>query len=263
MKAGTTAQQWAAGDYAIVGDKFAEVGRGLVAEVGAAGLDVLDVATGTGNTAIAAAVAGGRVTAVDITPELLAIARSRAEAAGVCVDWVQSDMSTLPCPDRSFDRVLSTFGVFLATDRPAMTAELVRVCRPGGLITVTAWQPHSAFSTLEGVIASLLPNADTTAPDPADWGRPELVTTFFSDQPVDVTTSEKSVAMHWSSVADAITVESTQFGPLLGPVAELKRLGKWPEAEARLVELLTGENTATDGSLVIEMPYLLTIARRG
>ncbi|MGI8648024.1 MAG: class I SAM-dependent methyltransferase [Mycobacteriales bacterium] len=261
-KAGAVAHKWAAGDYATVGDKFANVGQGLVDEVGVAGLDVLDVAAGTGNTAIPAAKAGGRVTAVDITPELLAIARARADVAGVTVRWTEGDMTALPYPDRSFDRVLSTFGVFLATDRPAMAAELVRVCRPGGLVAVTAWRPSSAFSKLEGVIESFLPNTDTAAPKPTDWGRPQLVTTFFAGQPVTVITSKRFVTMHWSSVGDAITMESTQFGPLLGPVAEVKRLGKWPAARVALEEMLASENIGSGGTLVIDMPYLLTIARR-
>ncbi len=261
-KTDSVAQKWAAGDYAAVGDKFATVGRSLVDEVGVAGLDVLDVATGTGNTAIPAAEAGGRVTAVDITPELLAIARARAEVAGVTVRWAEGDMTALPYPDQSFDRVLSTFGAFLAADRSAMAAELVRVCRTGGLVAVTAWRPGSAFAKLEDVIARFLPSADVAAPEPTDWGRSELVTTLFANQPVIVTTSRRFVTMRWSSVDDAIAMESTQFSPLLGPVAEVKRLGKWPEARAALVEMLNSENIATDGSLVIEMPYLLTTACR-
>ncbi|QYN39882.1 methyltransferase domain-containing protein [Pseudonocardia sp. DSM 110487] len=71
-----------AGDYASWGDRFAEVGARLVAEVGVEGLDVLDVATGHGPTAITAALAGGRVTGLDLTPELLALARRRAAEAG-------------------------------------------------------------------------------------------------------------------------------------------------------------------------------------
>jgi len=259
-KSDAIAKKWSAGDYATVGDKFAKVGQGLVDEVGVAGLDVLDVAAGTGNTSIPAAKTGGRVTALDITRELLAIAHTRGEAAGVAVRWTQGDMTALPYPDQSFDRVLSTFGAFLAADRPAMAAELVRVCRPDGLVALTAWRPSSAFSKLENVIASFLPS--TAVAEPADWGRPELVTMFFTGQPVTVTTSQRFVTMQWSSVDDMITMESTQFGPLLGPVAEVKRLGKWQDARVALVELLNSENTANDGSLVIEMPYLLTIARR-
>jgi hypothetical protein len=56
---------WTMGDGARFGDRFAQACEGLAARVGVAGLDVLDAATGTGNAGIAAARAGGRVTAVD------------------------------------------------------------------------------------------------------------------------------------------------------------------------------------------------------
>src|SRR5256885_1267431 len=111
---------WASGDYASWGDLFADVGERVLAETSVDELDVLDVATGTGNTAIAAARAGARVTGLDLTPELLEIARQRAETAGLDIRWLDGDMTALPFADESFDRVLSTFGVMLAPDRPAM-----------------------------------------------------------------------------------------------------------------------------------------------
>ena len=73
---------WAAGDYASWGDLFASVGAQLVDEVGVGGADVLDVATGTGNTAIAAARGGRRVTGLDITPHLLGIAQDALAPRG-------------------------------------------------------------------------------------------------------------------------------------------------------------------------------------
>ncbi|MDQ3537213.1 MAG: class I SAM-dependent methyltransferase [Actinomycetota bacterium] len=127
---------WARGDYATVGDLVAGAGPALCERVGVAGLDVLDVGTGTGNTALASARAGGRVTGVDLTPELLAVARRRADAAGLQVEWREADALSLPCPDAAFDRVLSTFAVMFAPDPRRAASELVRVCRPGGVIGV-------------------------------------------------------------------------------------------------------------------------------
>jgi ubiquinone/menaquinone biosynthesis C-methylase UbiE len=88
------------GDYATAGDLWATVGERLVEDMGVAGLDVLDVATGTGMTAITAAWAGGRVTAIDVTPELLAIARARAERAGMTIRWITADMQAMPLGGR-------------------------------------------------------------------------------------------------------------------------------------------------------------------
>ena len=66
---------WGSGNYAAVADKISAVGEHIVEAVGLApGMDVLDVACGSGNATIPAARAGARVTGVDFSPELLAIA---------------------------------------------------------------------------------------------------------------------------------------------------------------------------------------------
>ena len=96
----TQRAMWAAGDYAAFAPLVAEVGERLVARVGIApGATVLDVACGTGNVAIPAALAGARVTGVDLTPEHFPAARARAAAAGVEVDWVEGDVEALPFED--------------------------------------------------------------------------------------------------------------------------------------------------------------------
>ena len=74
------------------------------------GEDVLDVACGTGNAALRAALAGGRVTGVDLTPEPFEAGRRLAALAGVEIQWDEGDAEDLPYADASFDLVLSTFG---------------------------------------------------------------------------------------------------------------------------------------------------------
>ncbi len=87
---------WARGDYATFGDLLAPVGAALCARIGVSDLDVLDVGTGTGSTALAAAGAGGRVSGVDLTPQLLAVARRRAEVGELPVEWREDDAVPLP-----------------------------------------------------------------------------------------------------------------------------------------------------------------------
>jgi SAM-dependent methyltransferase len=254
-------QIWGTGDYATIGDMFASVGQELVNDVGVNGLDVLDVATGTGNTAIAAARAGGRVTGLDITPQLLEIARSRAAAEGLDIRWVEADMRHLDVPDSSFDRVLSTFGAMVAPDPVEMAAELVRVCRPGGLVASTAWRPEAGFTKLGAVFAGFLPAPPAPPHDPTEWARPERVTAFLAGLPVELNMYEGSVTVNWSSIDDAIAMLTASCGPLIGVVSALQAKGSWPQARAALSEMLAGENKAADGSLSIEMPYLVTVAR--
>jgi SAM-dependent methyltransferase len=251
---------WAAGDYGTVGDLLAGVARELVAEVGVRGLDALDVATGTGNGAIAAARAGGHVTALDLTPELLVVARRRAEAAGVQVRWVEGDMVALDLADRSYDRVLSTFGAMFAPDPAAMAGELVRVCRPGGVVAVTAWSPDGVFGRLGPTLSRFLPEAPAAAVDPIDWGRPARVVEFFAGLPVDVTTVERTVRVEWSSVDALVAMLADLSGPVLSARAALEANGSWQEALAAMAELFAADNKA-DGSLVVDVPYLRTRAQ--
>src|SRR5262249_24065892 len=100
----------------------------------APGEDVLDVAAGTGNAAIRAALYGADVVGVDLTPELFTTARRRAELHRVNVDWVEGDAEALPFAGASFDVVLSIFGVQFAPRHQVAADELARVCRPGGRI---------------------------------------------------------------------------------------------------------------------------------
>jgi ubiquinone/menaquinone biosynthesis C-methylase UbiE len=72
------------------------------------GEDVLDVGCGTGNATLRAALAGGRVTGVDLTPEPFEAGRRPAAEAGVQVQWDEGDAADLPYAKRSFDLVLST-----------------------------------------------------------------------------------------------------------------------------------------------------------
>ena len=140
-----TRAMWAAGDYARFAPLVAEVGERLVRRAGVRPGDaVLDVACGTGNVAIPAARAGGRVTGVDLTPEHFPAARSRASAAGVAVDWVEGDAEALPFEDDSFDVVLSSFGCMFAPRHAVAAAELARVLRPGGRLGVSAFTDGGA-----------------------------------------------------------------------------------------------------------------------
>src|SRR5215212_1532224 len=135
-------QTWAAGDYAVVGSTLTIMAAQLCEAVDLhAGERVLDVATGTGNAAIAAARRFGEVTGVADVPAVLARGRERAAAEGVRVAFAEGDAENLPVPDASFGVVLSTLGVMFAPNQEQAAAELLRVCRPGGRIGLANWTP--------------------------------------------------------------------------------------------------------------------------
>jgi demethylmenaquinone methyltransferase/2-methoxy-6-polyprenyl-1,4-benzoquinol methylase len=103
--------------------------RKLTAEaVVTPGARVLDACCGTGDLALADARAGGRVTGVDFSAEMLA----RAERKAPEFDWVQADASALPFADESFDVATVGFGIRNLEDLEAGLRELARVLIPGG-----------------------------------------------------------------------------------------------------------------------------------
>ncbi len=128
------AAMWASGSYpTVVEEVVAPLGGILVDVVDVQpGQRVLDVAAGTGTSAIPAARRGAEVVATDLTPELLDVGRAAAAAEGVQLSWKTADAEALPCEDGEYDVVLSAIGVMFAPHHQQAADELVRVCRPGG-----------------------------------------------------------------------------------------------------------------------------------
>src|SRR5215813_6589764 len=100
---------WASGDYNRIAQGIQSVADHVV-RCGRirAGEQVLDLACGTGNTTLMARARGAVVTGLDLTPEMLAIARQRAAQAGYDdIMWKEGDAESLPFPDGTFDVVVS------------------------------------------------------------------------------------------------------------------------------------------------------------
>jgi ubiquinone/menaquinone biosynthesis methyltransferase len=97
------------------------------------GTRVLDLAAGTGDIAFAAAAAGGRVVALDITHRMLQLAAAK-RAAPARVTFVTADMMALPFPDGAFDLVTTGYGIRNVPRIEPAIAEIRRVLRPGGLL---------------------------------------------------------------------------------------------------------------------------------
>ena len=183
---------WALGDY----HRFAtatvwELGPELVAacDIGP-GDRLLDVAAGTGNTAIRAAEAGADVVASDITPEHFAAGRAEAEARGVALEWVQADAQALPFGDGEFDVVTSSVGAIFAADHQAVATEMTRVCRPGGTIGMLNFRPAGAAAEFFALFGRHAPPSD--GPPPVLWGDEDHVRALFGDRVAALTMTRGS-----------------------------------------------------------------------
>jgi ubiquinone/menaquinone biosynthesis C-methylase UbiE len=121
-------QSWNTGDIPIIARPLVGVAENFCEAVALRpGQQVLDVATCTGNVAIAAARRYCEVTGIDYIPDLLDVARERAEVERVQVTFLEADAEFLPFADASFDVVLSAFGVMFTPNQERAAGELLRV----------------------------------------------------------------------------------------------------------------------------------------
>jgi SAM-dependent methyltransferase len=253
---------WMAGDFGVIARIVEEVNEAIVDGLELRpGTEVLDVACGTGNSAIPAARRGARVTGVDIAPNLLEQARARARAAGVDVRFEEGDAEELPFPDASFDLVISIFGAMFAPRPDRVAAELKRVCRPGGRIVMGNWTAagHAGESFRLG--AKYLP-PPPDVPPPVLWGDEEAVRQRFRDGISDLRL-RKRVANLRLPFDEAATVEHfrTYFGPTQRVFDALDPAGQ--AAYRRDLEALWRKhNRATDGTVWVESELLEVVATR-
>jgi SAM-dependent methyltransferase len=257
---------WSQADFTRAGAE-----QVLVAELLCRAIDihpgerVLDVAAGSGNAALAAARRGARVIATDFVPQLLASAVRRARAEGLDLETQEADAQALPFADARFDVVLSTFGVMFAPDQDAAARELLRVCRPGGRIGLTAWTPASVMAATQTVAAKYA----TAPPGPAEfrprspfeWGTEARVRELLGSAVTMLTAEPKTTDLCAASPRARVEFNRAYVGPVK---ALFDRLD--PAAEQVLAADLAGcfqrFNRAADGTLVARADYLQVTATR-
>lgn len=251
---------WAAGDYPKLSEHIAEVGEVLVERAGVTeGTRVLDVACGPGNAALAAARRGADVTGLDLVPELLEAARTKAVNSGLDIEWVEGDAENLPFDDGSFDWVLSTFGHMFAPRHRETADEIIRVCRPSGAIGICCWTPEGVTGDIFRATGAYLPPPPEFASPPLLWGTEEHVRDMFGSVANEFDFGRHSATVEWDSVEGWADYFLDRFGPL---VTARQMLGdRFAELRAEIVAAWEARNEATDGRFVLPQEYLLAIVR--
>ncbi|MBA2769756.1 MAG: class I SAM-dependent methyltransferase [Sporichthyaceae bacterium] len=256
---------WALGDYpAVAAELVQDLGPALVeACVVRRGDRVLDVAAGSGNAAIPAALAGGHVVASDLTPELLESGRRLAATKGAEVEWREADAEALPFADGEFDTVMSCLGVMFAPHHQASADELVRVCRSEGTIGLLSWTPEGFIGQMFATMRPYAPPPPPGAQPPPLWGSEEHVRALLGDRVTDVVARRQTVTVDHFDVPEAFRdYFKARYGPT---IAVYRAIADDPERvgalDRDLDDLAKRHDHGTE-SLVMDWEYLLLTARK-
>ena len=251
---------WEAGDYATLSERIADIGELVAARASIEpGMAVLDVACGSGNAALPAARAGGRVTGLDLAPKLLEQGRAKAEKEGLEIEWVEGDAEALPFEDGSFDRVLSTVGHMFAPRHQQTAEEMIRVCRKGGAIVIATWSADGIFGAMSAASAPFMPPPPDFASPPVLWGSEDYVRQMFGSAATDIQIERHVNRIEDDSVESFADLFMARFPPM---VTARQALGeRFADLREEIVGLWRTWNRAEDGGFVLPQEYLLSVIR--
>jgi ubiquinone/menaquinone biosynthesis C-methylase UbiE len=252
---------WALGEYDRIADSLTvSTDQTLRVARVRPGEKVLDLATGTGITAIAARERGAQVTGVDLTPELLEVARGKARDAGFPdIDFREGDAENLAFADGTFDVVLSTCGHMFAPDQAKVASELARVTRPGGRVVFLAWAPDGGLGNWFRITNKHVAPPPGVA-SPFNWGDPDKVKALLGAAFSEVSFTHGDCPQFGASPEDIWQLFSTRYGPTVRALSTLQVEGQ--EAfRNEMLAFLAGYRAA-DGKVRWGREYLITRAVR-
>ena len=245
---------WAKGQYSKIGSKLVYVSEQLCESIDViAGSQVLDVACGHCNTALAAARRECIVTAVDNTVELLEEGKKRCKTEGLAINLMQGDAQNMIFDDESYDYVLSTFGVQFTQNPQAAASELTRVCRAGGKIGLTNWTPTGFAQKLNKVLSDYMPAS--SFPSPYLWGTEEGLDEYFSALTKSISIENCTFKYRFPTVEAWFDTFSRTYGPIMSLYESLS--DKSRQDLANSVNRVVGEfNISADSSLILPVDYI-------
>jgi SAM-dependent methyltransferase len=253
---------WSSGRYDAIGDRIAPIADEVVDAVnrrnGVRDAAVADLACGTGSAALAAAAAGARVTGVDITPELIAIARRKAEAAGVAIDWVVGDAAETGLPAAAFDAVVSNMGIIFV-EPTRQVPEIARLLKPGGTLGFSAWVPDLDTPFFKPIVSVFGP-PPASAQSPDQWGVADTINERLDADFEAVAIDAGMSPWRLGTIEDAMHLvehESPLHVSLLANLDEANR----SKLRAAFEDAMRA-NVDPDGVVAFDAPYVVVTALR-
>jgi len=247
---------WGLGTYERLAARFGPVQAQLLERLRVAeGEELLDLATGTGRLALKAARLGARVTAIDSSEPMVTLARQQAEDAGVDVSFDQGDIEYLPYDDRSFDVLVSNFGLISAPDHANVAAELARVARPGARLGFTAWKPNQKL----GELYRRFTEEPIEGREAYEWGREDHVEDMLGEE-FELEFEDGSVWLEADSGEEIWTLFSESAPPVISLVERLSAEDV-DQLHRAFVELYESYRTE-EGGIRAPRRYLLVLGTR-
>lgn len=253
---------WASGDYDQIAQGIQAVADHVVRSGRIrAGERVLDIACGTGNTALMARARGADVTGLDLTPELLAVAEKRAAEEGYSdITWQEGDAEALPFPDAAFDVVVSSCGLMFAPDQQKVADEVARVTKPGGRIAIQAWTREGGVGRMFEITGAYVP-PPAGVPSPFEWGDEGKVRALLGPSFRDYRFERYDCPEYTDTPEQLADLFIDRYGPTHRAYLALPP-EKAAEFRNDLIELYRGYVTPADGKVRWGREYLLTLATR-
>lgn len=262
---------WEKGDFTRIAASMRESGEALVKEIGIrAGLTVLDLGCGDGTTALPAAKLGAQVLGVDISSNLVAAGNRRAKEAGLKnLEFVEGDACNLGIiENKTFDRVVSIFGAMFAPKPFDVAKEMVRVTKPGGVITMGNWIPGDPtyVAQLLKISASYSPPPPEGFISPITWGVEANVLERFGAagvRPEDITCTKDVYTFRFDGTpAQFVDTFRRFYGPTMNAFDAATKNDKEDDLRRELDALFTAQNKSTDKSkTLLEASFLRVMVR--
>ena len=251
---------WSAGAFEEVAPTIQDMHVALVEALDPQpGERLLDVGCGAGNLAELAARAGADVTGLDLSPRLIGVAKERAEAEGLEIEYRVGDAENLDVEDASFEKVVSSVGMIFAPDHEAVAGELARVTKAGGRLAFSAWTPEGSIGEMFRTLAPFQPPPPPGAGTPLQWGQDEHLRELLGGA-FELSVARRISRQEEESPEYAWEVFSTKFGPTKMLLDNLD-----PDRRVEFEQTMLGmmeRRIQADGRFVDEREYLLVTGTR-
>ncbi len=250
---------WGQGDYTALSEQLRPAAIELRdACAVSAGQEVLDVAAGDGNFALACAQEGASVVASDISPGMLERGRARSAAEGYEIEWHEADAEELPFEDERFDCAGSVFGAMIAPRPERVASELMRVVRPGNTVGMTAWRPGGLVPRIGELARKYMPAAPV-GPLAEEWADEETARARFEGLAARLDFEIRTLTLEAATPEEFLDRLCGSSPPLVAA-----KMAMPPEP----YEAMTGEiadyvrGQSGDGPVRLESDYVLIVARK-